>query len=92
MAGDLILNLAVAFFAALIGGAVAVRLRMSAIVGYVIAGIAIGPFTPGFVADQQQIRLLADIGIVLLMFGLGVQFSLKDLLQVKGIAFSGSIV
>lgn len=92
MASDLILNLTVAFFAALIGGAIALRLRLSAVVGYVAAGVAIGPFTPGFAADPEQIRLLADIGIVLLMFGVGVQFSLRDLFQVRGIAVTGALV
>jgi len=73
-------------------GAVAHRLRISPLVGYLLAGVVVGPFTPGFVADQHLVAELAEIGVVLLMFGVGLHFSLKDLLSVKSIAVPGAIV
>jgi CPA2 family monovalent cation:H+ antiporter-2 len=73
-------------------GAVAHRLRISPLVGYLLAGVVAGPFTPGFVANQELIAELAEIGVVLLMFGVGLHFSLKDLLSVKSIAVPGAIV
>jgi len=73
-------------------GAVAHRLRISPLVGYLLAGVVVGPFTPGFVADQALIAELAEIGVILLMFGVGLHFSLKDLLSVKAIAVPGAIV
>jgi K+:H+ antiporter len=73
-------------------GAAAHRLRISPLVGYLLAGVVVGPFTPGFVADQALIAELAEIGVILLMFGVGLHFSLKDLLSVKSIAVPGAIV
>ena len=73
-------------------GAAAQRLRISPLVGYLLAGVVVGPFTPGFVADQDLIAELAEIGVILLMFGVGLHFSLKDLLSVKSIAVPGAIV
>lgn len=73
-------------------GTVAQRLRISPIVGYLLAGVAVGPFTPGFVADQNLATELAEIGIILLMFGVGLHFSLSDLLSVKAIAVPGAVV
>ena len=73
-------------------GAAAHRLRISPLVGYLLAGVVVGPFTPGFVADQGLIAELAEIGVILLMFGVGLHFSLKDLLSVKAIAVPGAIV
>ena len=73
-------------------GTLAQRLRISPIVGYLLAGVAVGPFTPGFVADQSLATELAEIGIILLMFGVGLHFSLSDLLSVKAIAVPGAIV
>jgi len=73
-------------------GAIAQRLRLSPLVGYLLAGIAVGPFTPGFVADQHLALELAEIGVVLLMFGVGLHFSVKDLLRVRAIALPGAIV
>jgi monovalent cation:H+ antiporter-2, CPA2 family len=73
-------------------GAAAHRLRISPLVGYLLAGVAVGPFTPGFVADQELIAELAEIGVILLMFGVGLHFSLKDLLSVKAIALPGALV
>ena len=72
-------------------GALAQRLRVSPLVGYLIAGILIGPFTPGYVADQKIADQLAEIGVILLMFGVGLHFSLEDLLKVKAIAIPGAI-
>jgi CPA2 family monovalent cation:H+ antiporter-2 len=71
--------------------ALANRFRLPPIVGYLLAGIAIGPFTPGFVADQHIASQLAEIGVILLMFGVGLHFSLADLLSVKAIAIPGAI-
>ncbi len=73
-------------------GAAAHRLRISPLVGYLLAGVVVGPFTPGFVADQALIAELAEIGVILLMFGVGLHFSLKDLLSVKAIAVPGALV
>jgi CPA2 family monovalent cation:H+ antiporter-2 len=77
---------------AFIFGSLAHRLRMPPLVGYLVAGIAVGPFTPGFVADVALAQELAEIGVILLMFGVGLHFSLKDLMSVKGIAIPGAIV
>ncbi|MEX2050042.1 MAG: cation:proton antiporter, partial [Steroidobacteraceae bacterium] len=73
-------------------GAIANRLRVSPIVGYLLAGVAVGPFTPGFVADQAIANELAEIGVILLMFGVGMHFSFRDLLAVRAIALPGAIV
>src|SRR5947209_5693041 len=67
-------------------GAIAHRLRASPLVGYLLAGVVIGPFTPGFIADQNIANELSDIGIILLMFGVGLQFSMHELLSVRAIA------
>jgi CPA2 family monovalent cation:H+ antiporter-2 len=72
-------------------GAVAHHLRVPTLVGYLVAGVFIGPFTPGFVADQAIAAQLAELGVILLMFGVGLHFSLKDLLSVKAIAVPGAI-
>src|SRR5437660_6156036 len=72
-------------------GAVAHRLKASPLVGYLLAGVVIGPFTPGFIADQSIANELAEIGIILLMFGVGLQFSLEELLSVRAIAVPGAI-
>ena len=77
---------------AFIFGALAQRLRLPPLVGYLLAGIAVGPFTPGFVADAGLAQELAEIGVILLMFGVGLHFSVKDLMSVKGIAIPGAIV
>ena len=73
-------------------GAIANRLRIAPIVGYLLAGIVIGPFTPGFVANQALAQELAEIGVVLLMFGVGLHFSIGDLLSVRRIAIPGALV
>jgi CPA2 family monovalent cation:H+ antiporter-2 len=77
---------------AFIFGAIAHRLRISPLVGYLLAGVLAGPYTPGFVADQPLANELAELGVILLMFGVGLHFSLKDLLSVRAIAIPGAIV
>ncbi|RWX75533.1 sodium:proton antiporter [Neorhizobium lilium] len=77
---------------AFIFGAIAHRFRLPPLVGYLFAGILVGPHTPGFVADQNLAPELAEIGVILLMFGVGLHFSLKDLLSVRGVAVPGAIV
>ncbi|MET0364005.1 MAG: YbaL family putative K(+) efflux transporter [Sphingobium sp.] len=77
---------------AFILGTVAFRLRLSPLIGYLLAGVLVGPFTPGYVADQELANELAEIGIILLMFGVGLHFSLRDLLAVKTIAIPGALV
>ncbi|MDR7153635.1 CPA2 family monovalent cation:H+ antiporter-2 [Sphingobium xenophagum] len=86
--GTIVAGLVVAF----IMGAIAHRLRLSPLIGYLVAGIMVGPFTPGFVADAGLANELAEIGVILLMFGVGLHFSLKDLLSVKHIAVPGALV
>ena len=88
----LISTLAAAFGLAIVLGYVAVRLKMPPLVGYLLAGIAIGPATPGFVADMGLSAQLAEIGVMLLMFGVGLHFSLDDLLSVKKIAIPGALL
>src|SRR5262245_44434876 len=87
----LVTTVAAAFGLALILGFVAVRLKLPALLGYLIAGIIIGPTTPGFVADLDLAQQLAEIGVMLLMFGVGLHFSLADLLAVRRIAVPGAI-
>ncbi|KTE37518.1 MULTISPECIES: YbaL family putative K(+) efflux transporter [unclassified Sphingopyxis] len=86
--GTVVAGLGVAFLM----GALAHRLRISPIAGYLLAGILVGPFTPGFVADTGLAMQLAEIGVILLMFGVGLHFSLKDLLSVRKIAVPGAVL
>ena len=88
---SLIATIVVGLGLAFICGVVANRLRLSPLVGYLVAGVMVGPFTPGFVADQALAPQLAEIGVILLMFGVGLHFSLKDLLAVRSIAVPGAI-
>jgi len=87
----LIATIAIAFVLAFGFGYVADRLRMPPLVGYLVAGILIGPYTPGFVADAGLSSQLAEVGVILLMFGVGLHFSASDLLAVRGIAIPGAI-
>ncbi len=91
-AASLITTLAAGFGLALLFGFIAARLRLPALVGYLVAGVVIGPATPGFVADAQIAAQLADIGVMLLMFGVGLHFSIGDLLAVRRIALPGAFV
>jgi len=88
----LISTVVVGLVLAFVLGAVVQRFRVSPLVGYLIAGVLMGPFTPGYVADQNIANELAEIGIILLMFGVGLHFSLKDLLSVRSIAIPGATV
>lgn len=87
----LITTIAAALALALVFGFAAARLKLPALVGYLIAGVAIGPATPGFVADVELSQQLAEIGVMLLMFGVGLHFSLDDLLSVRRIALPGAV-
>ncbi len=87
----LIATIVIGLCLAFIFGAIATRLKISPLVGYLLAGVIAGPHTPGFVADQDLILQLAEIGVILLMFGVGLHFSLKDLLSVKAIAVPGAL-
>lgn len=89
---SLITTIAAALGLALVFGFVTARLGLPALVGYLAAGIVIGPFTPGFVADSGLASQLAEIGVMLLMFGVGLHFSLDDLMAVKRIAVPGAVV
>lgn len=89
---SLITTLAAGFGVALILGFIAERIKLPALVGYLVAGIIIGPATPGFVADIHTASQLAEVGVMLLMFGVGLHFSLDDLLAVKRIALPGAVV
>jgi monovalent cation:H+ antiporter-2, CPA2 family len=88
---DLILTLTGAFTAALVFGYATYRLGLSPIVGYLLAGVAVGPNTPGFVADAKLANELAEVGVILLMFGVGLHFHLRDLLSVRRIAVPGAL-
>ena len=87
----LISTIVVGLSLAFLLGTVAQRLRFSPLVGYLLAGVAVGPATPGFVADQALANELAEIGVILLMFGVGLHFSLKDLWTVRAIAIPGAL-
>src|SRR5215208_2451072 len=87
----LIATIAAGLMLAFILGLVAHRLRVQPLVGYLLAGVLVGPYTPGFEADPALASELAEIGVILLMFGVGLHFSLKDLLSVARIAVPGAI-
>jgi len=87
----LIATIAAGLGLAFLFGLIAVRLRLPALVGYLLAGIAVGPFTPGYVADAGLASQLAEIGVILLMFGVGLHFSIADLLAVRRIAVPGAV-
>jgi monovalent cation:H+ antiporter-2, CPA2 family len=87
----LIATLVAGFGLAFLLGLLAHRLRLSPLVGYLLAGVLIGPFTPGFVADQNLAPQLAEIGVILLMFGVGLHFSAPELLAVRAVAVPGAI-
>ena len=87
----LLTNIAVALVVAFFGGLIARRIGLPTIVGYMLAGIAIGPFTPGFVGDTETISQLAELGVIFLMFGVGLNFSINDLWKVRSIALPGAL-
>jgi len=88
---SLIAMLCIGFVMACALGMLAQRLKLSPLVGYLLAGVLVGPFTPGFVADQTLAPQLAEVGVILLMFGVGLHFSLRDLLDVKNVAIPGAL-
>jgi CPA2 family monovalent cation:H+ antiporter-2 len=88
----LIVTLAAALGLALLLGYAALRLRLPALVGYLMAGVALGPHTPGYVADMGLASQLAEIGVMLLMFGVGLHFSVADLMAVRRVAVPGAVV
>src|SRR4030042_2004180 len=87
----ILINITLALLVAFIGGVIARRVGLPTIVGYLLAGIAIGPFTPGFVGDAETIGQLAELGVIFLMFGVGLHFSLKDLWKVRSVAIPGAV-
>src|SRR5215510_9985056 len=87
----LILTLTGSLAAALALGYITQRLRISPIIGYLLAGLLVGPYTPGFVADRALANEFAEIGVILLMFGVGLHFHLKDLVAVRKVAVTGAI-
>lgn len=89
---DLIDLIAVGLAVAFVLGALANKFKLSPLVGYLLAGMVVGPFTPGFIADQGLATQLSELGVMLLMFGVGLHFSLADLMKVKSIAIPGAIV
>src|SRR3569623_1932464 len=88
----LITTIVAALVLAYIFGAIANRLKMPPLVGYLIAGVCVGPHSPGFVADQTLAPQLAEIRVILLIFGLGLEFSLRDLLSVRSVAIPGAVL
>src|SRR6478752_3372382 len=88
---ELIATIAIGFALAFAFGFVAIRLGLPPLVGYLIAGVCIGPSTPGFVADREIAGQLAEIGVMLLMFGVGLHFSVADLMAVRRIAIPGAV-
>lgn len=87
----LLTTIAAAFAAAWVLGLITQRIGLSPIVGYLLAGVVIGPYTPGFVGDRDLAQQLAEVGVILMMFGVGLHFHLKDLIAVKGVAVPGAI-
>ena len=87
----LIATIALGFLVAFLFGLIASRMRLPPIVGYLMAGVVVGPFTPGFVADAHLAAELAEMGVILLMFGVGLHFSYRDLLKVQSIALPGAV-
>ena len=87
----LISTIVVGLCLAFVFGLLANRLKLPMIAGYLMAGVVIGPFTPGYVANQELANELAELGVILLMFGVGLHFSLQDLLAVRRIAIPGAL-
>ena len=87
----LLINIAIALVVAFFGGLIARRIGLPTIIGYMLAGIVIGPFTPGFVGDTETISQLAELGVLFLMFGVGLHFSLNDFWKVRAVAIPGAL-
>src|SRR5712691_11742903 len=88
----ILINITVALLAAFIGGLLARRLKLPSMVGYMLAGVAIGPFTPGFIGDLFTIQQLAELGVIFLLFDVGLHFSLRDLWAVRDTVISGALI
>ena len=88
----LLINITLALIVAFLGGVAARRIGLPTIVGYLLAGIIIGPFTPGFVGDVETIQQLAELGVIFLMFGVGLHFSFNNLWRVGDIAIPGALI
>jgi CPA2 family monovalent cation:H+ antiporter-2 len=86
----LLINITAVLLAAFLGGYAARKLKLPTLVGYLVAGLAVGPFTPGFVGDIENISQLAEMGVIFMLFGVGLHFSLKDLWSVRQIAIAGA--
>ncbi len=87
----LLINIALALVVAFIGGMLARRMKLPTIFGYLLAGISIGPFTPGYIGDIETVSQLAELGVIFLMFGVGLHFSFRDLWRVRDIAVPGAL-
>ncbi|WP_328819739.1 cation:proton antiporter domain-containing protein [Permianibacter fluminis] len=92
MEHTLIATIALSFLFAFVAGLLAVRIGLPPLVGYLLAGVAVGPHTPGFVADISLAQQLSEIGVILLMFGVGLHFSFRDLLKMRHIALPGAVL
>src|SRR3954467_10157754 len=88
----LIATVAVGIVVAFVFGLIAARVGLPPIVGYLLAGVAVGPFTPGYVADAGLASQLAELGVILLMFGVGLHFSLSDLIAVRRVVVPGALL
>src|SRR5215216_4271559 len=88
----LVVDIVIALGAATIGGLIAQRLGLPALIGYILAGLVVGPNTPGLVADLDRVQLLANLGVALVMFGLGVEFSLSEVIRVRRAALLGGAI
>lgn len=89
---DLLMSIVMAVVAAFVGGLIARRFRLPTIVGYLVGGIVVGPFTPGFTGDSNLLQQLAELGVMFMMFGVGLHFSLKDLWNVRRVAVPGELI
>ena len=89
---SLVVNITMALLAAFVGGYIARRIGMPTLVGYLLGGLAIGPFTPGFVGDIASVSQLAEMGVIFMLFGVGLHFSLKDLWAVRRVAIPGALL
>jgi monovalent cation:H+ antiporter-2, CPA2 family len=89
---SLVINITMVLLAAFVGGYITRRLGMPTLVGYLLGGLAIGPFTPGFVGDIESVRQLAEMGVIFMLFGVGLHFSLRDLWAVRKVAIPGAVL
>lgn len=89
---SVLFNVAIIFIAALVGGMLAEALKQSPLIGYMLGGVLVGPYVTGAISDLTLIQGFADIGVILLMFTLGIEFSLKRLASIKGFAVGGGLL